>query len=118
VDPRDKSTDDSERVWNAVQRQSETTELNTFRIAIKDKGADASAPLLHSRDRSDFKADRRFLAIKPVLAQPQNMPKTIAVRKAKETMAASTLSLILNSILASFAGMSRLSGAGCAAPDQ
>ena len=52
----------------------------------------------------------------PVLAQPQNMPRTIAVRKAKETMAASTLSLILNSILASFAGMSRLSGAGFAAP--
>ena len=40
------------------------------------------------------------------------MPKTIAVRKAKEMMAASTLSLILSSIVASFAGMSRLSGAG------
>jgi hypothetical protein len=62
------------------------------------------------------KADRCFLTIEPVLAQPQNMPRTIAVRKAKETMAASTLSLILNSILASFAGMRRLSGAGCAAP--
>jgi hypothetical protein len=44
------------------------------------------------------------------------MPKTIAVRKAKETMAASTLSLILNSIWASLAGMSRLSSAGGAAP--
>jgi hypothetical protein len=44
------------------------------------------------------------------------MPKTMAVRKAKETMAASTLSLILSSILASFAGMSRLSSAGCTAP--
>jgi hypothetical protein len=43
------------------------------------------------------------------------MPKTIAVRKAKETMAASTLSLILSSICASFAGRSRLSDAGCAA---
>ena len=44
------------------------------------------------------------------------MPKTIAVRKAKETTAASTLSLILNSIWTSFAGMSRLSGAGSATP--
>jgi hypothetical protein len=62
-------------------------------------------------------ADRRFRAIKPrACADPQTMPKTIAARKAKETMAASTLSLILNSILASFAGMSRLSGADCAAP--
>jgi hypothetical protein len=44
------------------------------------------------------------------------MPNTIAVRKAKETMAASTLSLILSSIWASLAGMSRLSGAVDAAP--
>jgi hypothetical protein len=49
------------------------------------------------------------------LRQPQNMPKTIAVRKAKETMAASTLSLVLSSIFASPAGLSRLSGAGSAA---
>jgi hypothetical protein len=44
------------------------------------------------------------------------MPKTMAVRKAKEMMAASTLSLILSSIVASFAGRSRLSGADGAAP--
>jgi hypothetical protein len=44
------------------------------------------------------------------------MPKTIAVKKAKEMMAASTLSLILSSIGASSAGTSRHSGAGHAAP--
>jgi hypothetical protein len=44
------------------------------------------------------------------------MPKTIAVRKAKEMMAASTLSLILSSIVASSAGMSRHSEAGHTAP--
>jgi hypothetical protein len=44
------------------------------------------------------------------------MPKTMAVRKAKEMMAASILSLILSSIVASFAGTSRLSGAERTAP--
>jgi hypothetical protein len=34
------------------------------------------------------------------------MPKTTAVRKAKDTMAASTLSLVRSSIAASFAGTS------------
>jgi hypothetical protein len=44
------------------------------------------------------------------------MPTAIAVRNAKETMAASTLSLILRVILLPPAGMSRSSGAVDAAP--
>jgi hypothetical protein len=83
---------------------------------VKDKGADVSAPLLHWEIGRISKAIADSARSNSVLAQPQNMPSTIAVRKAKETTAASTLSLILSSILASFAGMSRLSGAGCAAP--
>jgi hypothetical protein len=44
------------------------------------------------------------------------MPTTIAVKKAKEMMAASTLSLILSPIVTSSAGGSRHSGAGYAVP--
>jgi hypothetical protein len=64
-----------------------------------------------------LKADPRFRATCPrACAQSQNIPTTTAVRKAKEMMAASTLSLILSSIVTSSAGMSRLSGAEHAAP--
>ena len=43
----------------------------------------------------------------PCCIRTQNMPKTTAVRKAKDTMAASTLSLVRSSIAASFAGQTR-----------
>jgi hypothetical protein len=44
------------------------------------------------------------------------MPNTTAVKKAKDTMAASTFSLVCNSIIASFTGLGRLADAGCPAP--
>jgi hypothetical protein len=44
----------------------------------------------------------------------QNIPNTTAVRKAKEMMAASTLSLVRSSINASYAGCS--TGFGCELP--
>ena len=43
----------------------------------------------------------------PCCIRTQNMPKTTAVRKAKDMMAASTLSLVRSSIAASFAGQTR-----------
>jgi len=46
----------------------------------------------------------------------QNMPNTTAVRKAKDMMAASTLSLVCSSITASFVGSLRPVDASCPAP--
>ncbi len=83
-----------------------------YQRSRKDKGAGVSRAFAAFRDWSDFEDRPSFPRDRPrACLQPQNMPNTTAVRKAKETMAASTLSLILSSILASFAGMSRHSGA-------
>jgi hypothetical protein len=48
---------------------------------------------------------RVFLAIGDACIHSQNIPNTTAVRKAKDMMAASTLSLVRSSINASFAGL-------------
>src|SRR6185503_7382296 len=79
-----------------------------------EKGAGAYA----SRARLDGSADPCFLRPASCCVQTQNMPKTTAVRKAKDTMAASTLSLVRSSIAASFAGNDRRFGASCPAPTQ